>query len=89
MTRVIKLTDGAKVPITMCGAADGILWLRVKQTISLACRSFEDPQKTSVLVDTFDEDKSRNVTYEGFTGLFHLTEYPDDGTVQVGLKKQG
>ena len=87
MQRIVKLSDGTQIPVTMCGMADGVLWIRGKIGMREACVTFSDPEKLFVIVDTYDgQEDLRRVEWDGYTVLIHISvDY--DGQTQIGLRK--
>lgn len=83
--RTIKLNNGTVLNVSDCGAADGILWIRLTEPISItkAALTFSDSANTSVIHHEYgDNDK---VDFVGYTELVSLQKQ-SEGTL-IAMKK--
>ena len=77
----MTLNDGSEHRVTMCGAAEGVLWIYlVNSTMQEALPIFSDPEKTSVITAYGD------VVHENYITLIHLS-VEQDGLVRIALRK--
>ena len=72
--RKIILADGQEFAVSMCGAADGVLWIRfVKDTVDFPglVQVFSDPEKTCKIVHTYDFE-GMETEYDNYTELINI-----------------
>jgi hypothetical protein len=87
MRRFIRLSDGTELDITMCGEADGVLWIHAVTDIYTAIQAFDDPARLGLIIDLTvqDGEELRRVEWEGYTALNGISTHGDE--VFVSLKK--
>ena len=77
----LTLKDGTVIPITMCGAADGVLWITVPDLgINEAVSIFSLPSKTEKIT-AYGTEK-----YNNYTELINLT-LDHDGQIRIALRQ--
>ena len=68
--RKIRLTDGTEYPVSMCGASDGVLAIRVTEGSLLdLVMVFGVPEKVAKIEHWFDGTDTDHVFFEGYTEL--------------------
>lgn len=85
--RHVRLFDGTEFEIYRCGAADGVLWIGLKNvSVNDAAEAFSDPENTQQIISYFDGDDRMEEQYDGYTELIRARQ--DDYGVLVALRKE-
>lgn len=81
--RQIKLSDGSVYPVSLCGAASGLLHIVLSEmSVLTAATTFSDPGKTARIEHYFEGSGADYVQYEGYTVLTSVS-VADSGTLVV------
>ena len=86
--RILILNDGSTHEIFRSGAADGVLWIGLTEETELlpVAQLFSDPEKTAVLISTYDSEGAHETRYEGFTKLIQVS-LQNNGAL-IALRKE-
>lgn len=77
----ILLADNTELPVTWCGANQGVLWVDgLTTTLMEAITIFSDSTKTARIV------APGGIIHENYTNLIHLSL--TEGLLKVALKKE-
>lgn len=77
--RNIKLTDGTVYQVDRCGAADGLLRLRILPPYELldVVTRLNDPEATASIEHYFDGTETDHVFFEGYTDFLAMEKAGD------------
>ena len=85
----IVLADGQEYQVTMCGAAEGVLWIRfVFDTVTFLSlvQTFSDPGKTCRIIHKFDFE-GMDTEFDNYIELINIhIDY--DGNYMLALRHQ-
>lgn len=83
----ITTAEGKEHSVSMCGAAEGYLHIRIEDGVSFTAvvREFSDEENTSVITYHYGEMETR---HEGYTGL-ELVRWEGEKRYHIALKQQG
>lgn len=84
---LLQLNDGTEIAVMSCGAAQGILWIRLADPLGVydAATLFKDPEKLSRLTFLYGGDME--TVHEGYTKLIRVNIDDYEGMTEVTLKR--